>query len=117
MKTKKIVLVLAIALMGTLVMNAQPPRRHEMNKEQFVQERVERLGQQLNLTEEQKAAITRIYTEEMEAGMSKKHPGQMAKSEKPDEQAMKQWHQQMKAQREATEAKIEAVLTPEQVTK
>ena len=72
---KKIVLILTVALMGITVMNAQPPRRHEMNPEQMVAKRVERLDKALSLTEEQKAEITKIYTEEMQA--MPKHPEKM----------------------------------------
>ena len=113
---KKIVLVLTIALMGTFVMNAQPPRRPDMNPEQMVEKRVEHLDKMLSLTADQKAEITRIYIEEMEA-MSKDRPVKMDKGERPDEAAMKAQHEQMKARREASNAKIEALLTPEQAAK
>ena len=112
MKMKKIVLALTVVLMGTIVMNAQPPRRVNMNPEQMVEKRVERLNKHLNLTTEQKAEITRIYTEEMKA-----RPERMEKGERPDEATMKAHHEQMKAQRESTDAKIEALLTPEQAAK
>ena len=56
---KKIVLALTVALLGTIVMNAQPPRRHDMSPEQMVEKRVERLDRALSLTAEQKAAITK----------------------------------------------------------
>lgn len=113
---KKIVLVLVVALMGTIVMNAQPPRRSDMSPEQMVEKRVERLDKHLGLTAEQKAAITRIYTEEMQARHNDKSE-RMDRGEKPDEATMSARHQQMKAQKEATDAKIEALLTPEQATK
>ena len=116
MKMKKIVLAMTIALMGTIVMNAQPPRRHDMNPEQMVEKQVERLDKHLGLTEVQKAEIVRIYTEEMKA-MHKDMPARMEKGEKPDQEAMKARYEQMKAQREATDAKIEALLTPEQAAK
>ncbi len=112
---KKIVLVLMIALMGTIVTNAQPQRRHG-NPEQMVKQRVERMEKALNLTEAQKAEITKIYTAEMES-MAKERPAKPEKGQKPDEAKMKAMHEKMKAQREATNAKIEALLTPEQATK
>ena len=113
---KKIVLVLTVALLGTIVMNAQPPRRPDMNPGQMLEKRVERLEKALSLTEEQKAEIAKIYSEEME-GMAMERPGKMERGEKPDEATMKARHEQMQAKREATEAKIEALLTPEQAAK
>ena len=112
MKMKKIVLAMTVVLMGTIVMNAQPPRRMDMNPEQMVEKRVERLDKHLGLTAEQKAEITRIFTEEMKA-----RPARMEKGERPDEAAMKAHHEQMKAQRESIDAKIEALLTPKQAAK
>ena len=116
MKTKKIVLVLAVALMGAIVINAQPPRRIDMSPEQMVEKRVERLDRQLGLSAEQKAEITRIYSEEMQA-MPQHEPAMMKKGEKPDDAAMKAHFEQMKARQDAVDAKIEALLTPEQAAK
>jgi len=116
MKMKKIVLVLTMALMGMMVMNAQPPRRPGMSPEQMVEKRVERLDKQLGLTVEQKSAITSILNEEQQA-MQREKPARMEKGEKPDEATMQARRSQMAAQREATDAKIEAVLTPEQAAK
>ena len=113
---KKIVLALVVALMGTNVMNAQPPRRSDMSPEQMVEKRVERLDKHLGLTAEQKAAIASIYAEEMKA-MNNSKSERMNRGEKPDEATMNARHEQMKAQKEATDAKIEALLTPEQATK
>ena len=72
---KKIVLVLTVALLGTIVMNAQPPRRPDMNPEQMVEKRVEHLDKALSLTEEQKTAIADIYTQEM-MNMAKDKPAE-----------------------------------------
>lgn len=113
---KKIVLALVVALMGTIVMNAQPPRRSDMSPEQMVEKRVERLDKHLGLTAEQKAAIASIYAEEMKA-MHNSKSERMNRGEKPDEATMNARHEQMRAQKEATDAKIEALLTPEQATK
>ena len=115
---KRFVLILTIALMGTMMMNAQPKRHHD-NPEQMTAKRVEMLDKALSLTEAQKAEITKIYKEEMEA-MAKDRPERVAgeeKREKPDEATMKARHEQMKARHAATDAKIEALLTPEQATK
>lgn len=113
---KKIVLALIVALMGTTVMNAQQHRRHEMTPEQMVAKRIERLDKALSLTEEQKAEITKIYTEEMKA-MPKDRPAKMERGQQPDEAAMKARHEAMKARRDATNASIESLLTPEQAAK
>ena len=112
---KKIVLVLMIALMGAFVTNAQPARHHG-NPEQMMKERVERLGKALDLTDMQKAEIAKIYSQEMET-MVKERPAMPDQDERPDEATMKARFEEMKAQREATDAKIEALLTPEQAAK
>ena len=118
MKMKKIVLALIVALAGTMVMNAQPPRHHdrEMSPEQMVEMRVERLDRQLGLTQEQKTEITRIYTEEM-ASMKQESEPPMEEGQQPDEATMKSRHKEMKDRQEATDAKIVALLTPEQAEK
>ena len=112
---KKIVFAMIVALMATTVMNAQPHRRSKMTPEQMVAKRVERLDKALNLTETQKAEITKIYTEEMKA--MPKHHENMEKGQRPDESAMKAHWEEMKARRDATNASIESLLTPEQATK
>ena len=113
---KKIVLMMIVALMGTMMTNAQPPRRHDMDPQRMVEQRVEHLDKALSLTSEQKAEITKLYTLEMEA-MSKEMPARNDKSERPDEATMKAHHEKMKAQREATDSKIESLLTPKQAAK
>ncbi|MBR4828339.1 MAG: Spy/CpxP family protein refolding chaperone [Muribaculaceae bacterium] len=112
---KKIVLVLITALMGAFVTNAQPARHHG-NPEQMMKERIERLSKALDLTDAQNAEIAKIYSQEMEA-MAKERPEKPGQGERPDEAMMKAHHEKMKAQREATDAKIEALLTPEQAAK
>lgn len=113
---KKIVFALTIALMGTIVMNAQPPRRPNMDPERMVANQVERLDKNLSLTDEQKAEITKIYTEEMKT-MHMDKPAKMEKGSTPDRAEMKAYADKMKAQRDAVDAKVEAVLTPEQLAK
>ena len=108
--------MMIVALMGTMMTNAQPPRRHDMDPQRMVEQRVERLDKALGLTSEQKAEITKLYTLEMES-MSKEMPARGDRSEKPDEAVMKAHHEKMKAQREATDSKIASLLTPEQAAK
>jgi Spy/CpxP family protein refolding chaperone len=112
-KMKRIVLALMIALMGTTVVIAQPHRRSDMTPEQMVEKRVERLDKALSLTAEQKAEITKIYSQEMQT-MGKDKPAKKERGERPDEATMKARREQMKAQQDATRAQIEALLTPEQ---
>lgn len=112
---KKIVLALIVVLMGTIAVNAQP-RRANMSPEQILKLRVDRLDKALTLTEEQKAEITKIYSEEMES-VEKDNAAINKRGEKPDEATIKARKEHAKAKREATDAKIEALLTPEQVAK
>ncbi|MBO4802939.1 MAG: Spy/CpxP family protein refolding chaperone [Muribaculaceae bacterium] len=117
---KKIVLVLTVALMG-IAMNAQPPRQHRGhdNPEQMVQHRVEHLDKALSLTDAQKAELTKILMQEFESMKPEQPPVANAeeKPQRPDESVMKARREQMEARRAETEAKVKAVLTPEQVTK
>lgn len=113
---KKIVFALTLALLGTIAANAQQPRHHAMNPEQMVEKRIERLDKALNLTDQQKAEIAKIYSEEM-ISMHKNRPFKAENGEEPGQMSREDHQQMMKAQREATDAKIESVLTPEQATK
>ena len=117
---KKIVLVLTVALMG-FVMNAQPPRPHMGHGDpgQMLDHRVQHLAKALDLTEEQQAEITKIYVMEMEAMKNEHQPMATEGKEpvRPDESVMKARKEQMEARRAETDAKIEALLTPEQAAK
>jgi len=113
---KKIVLVLTVALLGSIVMNAQPPHRQGMSTEQIVEKRIEMLDKALSLTAEQKAEIAKICADELKS-MSQERATKVDKGSKPDEEMMKARREKMKAQREATNSKIESVLTPEQAAK
>ena len=113
---KKIVLVLTLALLGSVVTNAQPPRRPDMDPKQMIEKRVERLDKELTLTETQKAEITKIYTEEMEA-MHKDMSAKRDHGSAPDEATMKAQQEKMQARHQATESKIESLLTPDQAAK
>ena len=107
---KKIVIVLLVALMGTTVMNAQPPRSAGM-----VQDRVAHLDKELSLTQEQKAQITEILKE----GMSKMKIDrpQMKEGEMPNEADKASFRERFQQQQAAIDAQIEKVLTPEQFQK
>ena len=107
---KKIVLVLLVALMGTTVMNAQPPRGAGM-----IQDRVAHLEKELSLTKEQKAQITEILKEGM-SQMKIDRP-QMKEGEKPDPAQMSSFRERFQQQQAAMDAQIEKVLTPEQFQK
>lgn len=112
---KKIVLALAVALLGTVVMNAQP-QRHHMDKGQMLEKRVERLEKELSLTPEQKAEIMRIYTEEMES-RHQAGPSTERRFEPRDSVERQARRAQMEQHRQAINARIVALLTPEQAEK
>ena len=107
---KKIVLVLLVALMGTTMMNAQPPRGAGM-----VQDRVGQLEKELSLTKEQKAQIAEILKEGM-SQMKIDRP-QMKEGEKPSEADKASFRERFQQQQAAMDAQIEKVLTPEQFEK
>lgn len=107
---KKIVLVLVVALMGTMAMNAQPQRGR------MIKERVEQLTKALNLSDEQRDQITEILKE----GMSLKKDERPAlkegeKAEKPDQTNKMSRRDRFQEQRAATDAKIAKVLNPDQL--
>jgi len=121
---KKIVLTLAVALVSTMMLTAQPPQcgndeqRPPMAPEKMVEQRVERLDKELSLSDYQKQEISKIYKQEMEnMKPDAPAPEKDGKKERPDDAAMKAHHEKMKAQHEATEAQVEALLTDEQKTK
>ncbi len=113
---KKIVLILTVALLGSIVTNAQQHRRPDMTPEQMVEKRVERLDKALALTAEQKTEITKIFVEEMQSTRAERAKRQDDGTGE-DAAARQARHQQMQAQREATDAKVVSVLTDEQAAK
>lgn len=121
---KKIVLMMMITLMGSMIMNAQAQRHHGQRghhgtPDQMIEKRVAKLTGALSLTDAQKAEITKIYAEEMES-MKQARPEKVDKDKRqgrPDEETKRAHFEKMKAQRQATDARIEALLTPEQVAK
>lgn len=118
---KKIVLVLVVALMGTMAMNAQPPRGNG-----YVQDRVEQLTKELGLDEDQKAQVAEILKEGMSHKWGKRP--EMKQGEKPDKANADKADRTDKADKAdkmsrrdrimeehaAVDAKIVKVLTPEQ---
>ena len=119
---KKIVMTLMVALMATAMMNAQGHRHHggqrEMRSpEKMIEMRVERLDKALNLTAEQKRAITDLYKQEFEARKAQGKMNQDGKKERPSKEQMEARMEQMKAQRDATDAQVEKLLTSEQQAK
>ena len=121
---KKIVLIMMIALTGTMIMNAQSQRHHGQRghrgtPEQMIEKRVAKLSAALSLTDTQKAEITKIFAEEMES-MKQARPEKVDKEKRQgrlDEETKHAHAEKMKAQRQATDARIEALLTPEQAAK
>lgn len=114
---KKIVLVLMVALMGTVVMNAQPPRGAGM----MVKDRVEQLTQVLGLDEIQQAKVADIIQEgakQMNSDrMSKADVEKADKTDKTDKVDRQSRHERMRSLHAAIDARIAEVLTPEQQEK
>lgn len=107
---KKIVLVLIVALMGTVAMSAQPPRGAGM-----VKERVAQLTQALGLDETQQAKVTEILTESV--SQAKMDRASKTEGENPDQVDKRSRRDQMRERRAAIDEKIVEVLTPEQQEK
>ncbi len=84
-----------------------------MNPEEMIKARVAKLTKTLDLSQEQASKVAAIYKEQMEARRAEREKA-MQSGQRPDREAMMQ---QMKADREQLNAKIEAILTPEQHVK
>lgn len=113
-----------IALVAFATVGAQNMQRERrghgqrMDPQKMIEHRVNILDKELALTADQKAAITAIYTAEVEA--RKAQMPKMDKSEKPakpDREAMKTRHEQMKAQQAEVDQKVVALLNAEQKAK
>lgn len=109
---KKTFLMMLVAMLATVTVQAQPRhhggQRHDMDPTKFIEMRVDRLDKELNLTPEQKTAITAIYTrqaDQMRAAKDRRDG-----SERPTREQMRANHDQVKAE-------VEAVLTAEQKAK
>ena len=85
--------------------------------EKMIEMRVERLDKALNLTAEQKRAITDLYKQEFEARKAQRDMTKDDKKERPSKEQMEARMEQMKAQRDATDAQVEKLLTSEQQAK
>lgn len=110
---KKVILA-ALLMVMTIGANAQDDnarrQRPQMDRQQMVEFRMERMTKELSLTTEQQAKIKEILTEES-ANMPER--GQMRQGERPSREAM----EQMRAKREETNNKIEQLLNDEQKAK
>ena len=101
---KKILLVLIVALMGTVAMNAQPPRGAAMLKG-----RIDQLEKVLNLHPDQKAKITEVLKDEM-------YRLEKEKAEKKAEGGEKtSFRNSMNETLTMIDSKIEPLLSPEQL--
>ena len=122
---KKTFILMATALIMALAMQAQDvnaSRHHrghgpagDMDPQKMVEMRVKHLDKELSLTSDQKDAITRIYTEE--ANEMKEMMAKHVKDEKgtkPDKSAMDAERKVMQERRQATDAKVEALLNADQ---
>lgn len=110
---KKIVLV-AILMVMTIGANAQDDngrrQRPQMDRQQMMEFRMERMSKELSLTTEQQAKIKEILNEEMKDMPER---GEMKQGERPSKEAM----EQMRAKHEETNKKIEDLLNDEQKAK
>ena len=121
---KKIVLALTVAFLGTAMMTAQGQRhgqRGAHSPEKMIEHRINRLDKALDLTADQKKAITDIFKQEFEAEQAKRaqmyKKGEAMEKAKPSKEQIQARQEQMKARREASNAQIEKLLTSEQKAK
>lgn len=120
---KKTLLTMVVALCAAITLQAQDARfhregRHNMDPMKGVEMRVNQLDKELTLTADQKAKITQILTEEAKAHQAKM--GEMHKDGnkmKPTQEEMKAHREKMQAHHDEINAKIEALLTPDQKAK
>jgi Spy/CpxP family protein refolding chaperone len=96
-------LMIIAVLVGTTFVQAQAQRRgnQEINPEQLAERMSERMAEKLDLSEEQKEAVYALHLEE-------------AQKRKAQWDARKKERETLKADREAHQEKIAALLTPEQ---
>lgn len=115
MKKMRMILTLAIVALMSMTMSAQRHKglRGDMSPEKRVEQRADRLAKDLSLTDKQRAEIKQILNDEAEQMRANRPEGEG----KRDRAHGKEMMEKMKAQREATDAKIAAVLTPEQQAK
>jgi len=104
---KRIALVLIVALMSTMAMNAQPQHGAGM-----AQNRLEQLDKALGLSSDQKAQVSKILKD----GMSQMRNERLSKKdgEKNDQADRQSRRERIEKQRSAIDAQINNVLTPEQ---
>lgn len=93
---KKMVLLVAVALMGCGLANAQ--QRGGGRPQMSVEDQVKNLKKELNLTDDQTQKVTALYTD----------------FEKKMKEAGQGSREQMRAQREKLNQQVEALLTDEQ---
>lgn len=119
---KKTFLALLVALMAITVASAQPQagqRRQgmEMTTEKMAEHHVAMLDKELSLTPDQKTAITAIYAEQAEQMRAQMQQKRDANQAQPKPEDMKEHRKFMQEQQEAVDAKVAALLTPEQKEK
>jgi protein CpxP len=102
---KKLLMICGLLFGVITLTHAQDGGRKMMSPEDRAKKSTERLAEKLKLTEDQKAKVLAIYTEEATS---------MSKNMQQDNTDRKAKREEMKAARVANEAKIEAVLTNDQ---
>ncbi|MGQ1890042.1 hypothetical protein ACT29H_06335 [Thermophagus sp. OGC60D27] len=110
--SKKISLLLVMALMGSTALMAQkqtsrrPVQKERPSSEEIIQQKVDRMTEKLNLTEEQSAEIKALM---------EKHQQIMDEDNKAFQEIMKQHREKMKNNREALDEDIKSSLNEEQL--
>ena len=96
-------MICALVIVTMVHVQAQGPRQanREVNPEKIAERMTQRMDEQLDLTEAQEKEINALFVEQ-------------ANKRKAIEQAVRE---EMKAEREAHQQKLEAILTPEQKEK
>ncbi len=102
---KKLVMICGLLLGGITLTFAQDGTHKKMSAEDRAKRSTERLSTKLNLTEDQKAKVLTIFTEQAAA---------MEKNRKADGNVEKAQMADRKAKMEAHDAQIKGVLTADQ---
>jgi Spy/CpxP family protein refolding chaperone len=108
MKKLIIAALLVVGVSSFAQDNNDRPQRSNMTPEQRSEQRIARMTKDLNLDAKQQEQLKQLYAEQAKA-----REAQRANATDKKEQG----RENMEAQRKATEEKMKAILTPEQLTK
>jgi Spy/CpxP family protein refolding chaperone len=108
MKKLIIAALLVVGVSSFAQDNTDRPQRSNMTPEQRSEQRIARMTKDLNLDAKQQEQLKQLYAEQAKAREAQRANA----TDKKD-----QGRENMEAQRKATEEKMAAILTPEQLTK